>query len=230
MFLNQYFRRRQVSPAEMDALWAAGWRHFGTYFFRYSLALRGGRVCSVLPLRIDLARFAPSRSQRRVLSRNRDLTVAVRDSFVDAAKQELFHRHKRRFRENVPGSLFDFLSAEDAARVPCPNREICVTEGGAGGRLLAVTFLDLGAAATSGVYSIFEPQEERRSLGIFLILEAIRLSRERGCRYFYHGYAYREPSFYDYKKKFSGLEYFDWRGGWKNFSEEAGGGPEESPP
>ena len=32
------------------------------------------------------------------------------------------------------------------------------------------------------------------------------------------GYAYREPSFYAYKKNFAGTEYYDWREGWKPFT------------
>ena len=100
--------------------------------------------------------------------------------------------------------------------VPCRNQEICVYEGA---RLLAASFLDLGEAATSAVYAIFEPEEHKRSLGIFTMLRAIEHSRALGCRYYYPGYAYREPSVYDYKKNFAALEYLAWGEGWKSFEE-----------
>ncbi len=209
IMLDQAFHARRAQPAEMDLLWANGWRHFGAYFFRYSLAEHGGRVCSVMPLRIDLSRFAPSRSQRRALARNRDLTVIIRDSFIDEDKEALFDRHRRRFTDNVPDSLYTFLSRQPA-RVPCRNQEICVYDGA---RLLAASFLDVGATATSAVYAIFAPEEHKRSLGIFTMLRAIEYSRELGCRYYYPGYAYREPSVYDYKKNFAALEYLDWNSG-----------------
>ena len=61
---------------------------------------------------------------------------------------------------------------------------------------------------------MFDPSESRRSLGIYAILSAIDLSRRSGRRYYYPGYGTREPSPYDYKKKFAGLEEFDWRGRW----------------
>ena len=54
IFLDDAFRARQVRAEEMDLLWANGWRHFGVYFFRYSLAEHGGRICNVMPLRIEL--------------------------------------------------------------------------------------------------------------------------------------------------------------------------------
>lgn len=207
---EEYFVRWRVSPREMDALWAAGWRHFGPLFFRYRNVEYGGRRCTVMPLRIDLPRFAPSRSQRRVISKNRDARVRVAETAVTAELEEMFERHKTRFRFEVPESLDSFLSFAPGT-VPCRNESILVSLAG---RLAAVSFLDVGQGATSAVYAMFDPAESRRSLGIFTLLEAIRHARARGCRYFYPGYACLEPSVYDYKKNFAGLEHFDWRGAW----------------
>jgi arginine-tRNA-protein transferase len=209
--INEFFVADHVRAADMDRLWAMGWRHFGAYFFRYSMSSQGGALCHVTPLRIDLNRFVASRSQKRTLRRNQDLDVVIRDAEIDAAKEELFDRHRKRFEENVPESIFDFLSTEPAS-VPCINREICVYRRD---ELLAASFLDVGATATSAVYAAFEPDESKRSLGIFTMLRAIEYSRSLGARYYYPGYAYREPSGYDYKKNFAALEYLEWGAGWK---------------
>jgi arginine-tRNA-protein transferase len=48
-------------------------------------------------------------------------------------------------------------------------------------------------------------------------LHSIEFSRAQGYRYYYPGYAYREPSAYDYKKRFIGLEFLDWETGWKPY-------------
>lgn len=213
---DQYFYLISATPEQMDMLWAEGWRHFGVFFFRYARSHHGGGRFHVLPLRVDLERFALSRSQKRVLARNRDMKVVIRDACIDAEKERMFHEHKQRFRENVPGSLHDFLSPAPAT-VPCTNHEICVY---ADGRLVAVSFLDIGRSSTSAVYAMFDTAESKRSLGIFTMLVAIDYSRQLGCRYYYPGYAYREPSFYDYKKNFAGLEYLDWQKGWRVFTTE----------
>lgn len=210
-FINEYFLRSRVAPEQMDALWAHGWRHFGAYFFRYSVAPGEDALRHVLPLRLEVARFQPSRSQRRVLAKNEDVRVEICDTTLDAAKHTMFRRHRQRFRENVPGTLYDFLS-EDPAREPCRNQAIEVY---AGERLIAASFLDIGQTATSAVYAMFEPDEARRSLGIFTMLQAIEYTRRLGFRYYYPGYAYREPSIYDYKKRFAPLEYFNWETGWR---------------
>lgn len=216
-FLDQSFERERVSPDLMDGLWAQGWRHFGTYFFRYSLSWHGGAIYTVMPLRIDLDRFSPSRSQRRILAKNRDARVVIGETAINPDKERLFFMHARRFREGRPTSIYDFLS-EEPASIPCRNQEICVYLGG---RLIAASFLDVGRTATSAVYAMFDPEESRRSLGIFTMLVALRHSRELGCRYYYPGYAYYEPSLYDYKKNFAGLEHLDWEQGWRPLSSGA---------
>lgn len=215
---EQHFLCLEAAPREMDGYWAHGWRHFGIFFFRYRHASHDGKDFTVMPLRVDLQRTAPTRSQRRVLSVNRDTTTQVRPTRVDASTRDLFHRHRQRFSQNVPSSLDDFLSPLPES-VPCRNLAVCIYRGDV---LLGVTFLDIGESATSAVYAIFEPAEAKRSLGILMILRSIQFSRERGCRYYYPGYAYREPFVYDYKKRLIGLEYLDWETGWLPY--DHGGG------
>jgi arginyl-tRNA--protein-N-Asp/Glu arginylyltransferase len=202
-----------ASPAEMDQLWAEGWRHFGIIFVRYGSAFHGGKFYSVLPLRLDIERFALTRSQKRVLAKNRDTELIIRPSFVDAEKKALFEKHRLRFDENTPTSLYNFIS-EFPESVPCPNVELCIYLDE---KLCGVTFLDVGERSTSGVYAMFNPAEMKRSLGILMMLHSIQFSREQGCKYYYPGYAYHEPFAYDYKKRFTGLEYLDWEAGWKAY-------------
>jgi leucyl-tRNA---protein transferase len=208
---DQSFLCLEASPFEMDRYWAEGWRHFGILFFRYRAAIHHGKSFSVMPLRIDLERFRPTRSQRRVLAKNGDAKIWIRPTYVDEEKERLFLKHRDRFEENVPSSLGQFLSPVPDS-VPCPNLELCVTLGEA---LVGVTFLDLGHSATSAVYAMFDPEEAKRSLGILMMLYSIHYSRQKGYRYYYPGYAYHESFAYDYKKRFIGLDFLDWAKGWK---------------
>ena len=212
---DEHFLCLRASPGKMDQLWYEGWRHFGIIFVRYRTSTHGDKPFTVLPLRVDLTRFALSRSQKRVLAKNRDTDVVLRPSYIDDEKAALFEKHRVRFNENVPTSLFNFLSP-NPAEVPCANLELCIYRDG---QLLAVTFLDIGEAATSAVYAIFDPAQAKRSLGILMMLHSIRLSLSQGRRYYYPGYAYREPFTYDYKKNLSGLEYLDWHAGWKPYDD-----------
>lgn len=208
--IDEHFWAHEVTPDQMDYVWEHGWRHFGAYFFRYATMANKDGLFHVVPLRLKLDQFSLSTSQKRVVKKNQDLRLEIQDVVIDGTKEALFDRHKTRFAENVPDSIYDFFTPQPAS-TPCQTKEVCVFQDD---RLIAASFLDMGAQATSSVYSIYDPVETKRSLGIYLILRSIAYSIELGKTFYYHGYAYREPSHYDYKKRFSGLEQFDW-GEWK---------------
>lgn len=198
-------------PAEvMDQAWAAGWRHFGRYFFRYSTQESSdGDLQTITPLRIDLAACTFTKSQRRVLSKNTDLRSDIVPAAINGEMCELFQRHKQRFTHNIPDTLETFLGP-DPAHGPCECRMLRVFDGA---RLIAVSFFDVGQQAASSVYAMFEPEYARRSLGIFTMLLEIQHCREAGLHWLYPGYATREASVYDYKKQFCGTEFLDWSAG-----------------
>lgn len=211
--IDEYFLADQVSPSTMDQVWEQGWRHFGPYFFRYSYLHTQGQRFHVIPLRMGLAAFKPSTSQQRIMRRNQDLRIELKPAFVNDVVNELFGRHKTRFKRNVPPHIHTFVSEEPAV-VPCPCLSLCLYEGV---KLIGISYLDVGANSTSSVYQCFDPEYSKRSLGILMILHSIKWSIEQGKQYYYPGYAYKEPSEYDYKKRLGALESFDWQVGWRRY-------------
>lgn len=205
-------------PAEvMDQLWETGWRHFGNLFFRYSTQMsEHGTAQTIAPLRIDVARFCPSKSQRRVLRKNEDLRWEIVPAQIDDSLRAMFQRHKQRFTHNVPDALETFLGS-DPASGPCACHMLRVF---AADRLIAASFFDVGQVAASSVYGIFEPEWARRSLGIFTMLLEVQHVHSVGLRWLYPGYATHEASVYDYKKQFNGTEILDWASGaWRVYRE-----------
>jgi leucyl-tRNA---protein transferase len=205
--MNEYFFRERLSAALMDSLWQQGWRHFGTYFFRYAHSYQEAGLYTVMPLRIRLANFRLSTSQQRVLKKNRDLRLEFKPAFVNDEVEALFHKHKQRFKHNVPESIYTFVSAEPA-KLPCECQSLCLYRADG---LLAMSYLDVGEVACSSVYQCFDRAYEKRSLGTLMILLAMQQALALGKQFYYPGYAYREPSHYDYKKRFVGLESYNWQ-------------------
>lgn len=216
VFINEEFQAEKVSPDGIDTLWADGWRHFGDHFFRYSVGIHDFDVRIVMPLRIRLKDFSLTKSQRRVLNRNRDVTCKFRPINVTPAVNRLFDRHKTRFTSGVPASIIDFLGPSPEA-MPVEALELAVFHADV---LIAASYLDIGKTAVSGIYGMFEPTAERRSLGTFTLLKEIEFAIERGKDFYYLGYAYKGNSFYDYKKRFRGTEVFDWNGKWMPFKQD----------
>ena len=198
----------RASPEMMDRFWSVGWRHFGTEFFRYSLSFNEHGQQTIQPLRIDLRRFAASKSQRRVLRRNADLEVRFVPASLHPRVCEMFQQHKQRFTFNVPDHLRDFLGDAPGQLIPCWECQIWM-----GRELVAASFMETSHTAASSVYGLFDPAQSNRSLGIFTMLMEIDYGVRHGLEYLYSGYATREPSHYDYKKKFAGLEIHDWATG-----------------
>ncbi|HWB03629.1 MAG TPA: hypothetical protein VG796_11440 [Verrucomicrobiales bacterium] len=212
-FINDAEILPAASPALMDRLWAAGWRHFGRQFFRYSLTLsHEGTLQVIQPLRMELSEFQASKSQRRVWRRNAGVELSVVPATVDAEREELFFRHRSRFTANVPETLRTFIPEEPPASIPC---ECVSVEVRSTGRLIAVSYLDVGETAVSSVYAMFEPEESWRSLGTLTLLAEIEWAAAQGKSWLYPGYATVQSSHYDYKKSFRPLTYFDWQGHWR---------------
>jgi arginine-tRNA-protein transferase len=195
----------------MDELFAQGWRHSGFEFYRYNYAIYESELRAVIPLRIRLANFAPSKSQRRTLRRNEDLRIIIRPTDITNETEAMFRRHASRFKSNPPSTLFEYFFVADPATVPCECKEFDIYKDD---RLIAASYIDIGERSVSGVYGMFEPRESDRRLGIFTMLKEIEFAIEAGKDFYYLGYCYDGPSFYDYKKQFAGTEAFQWDGTW----------------
>ncbi len=209
-FINEEFVRTLVSSAEHDRLLADGWRHFGRQFFRYNLALYEDEIRLVIPLRIRLSGFRIAQSQERILRKNSDVEISIGPVNLTQEVLDLFDRHKQRFKQHTPESIFTFI-AERPEDEPCDTYQQTMRVGG---RLVAAGFFDVGERSVSAIYTAFELDETRRSLGVFTILKEIEFAVEKGMEFYYLGYSYSGRSFYDYKKRFHGTEAFEWNGVW----------------
>jgi leucyl-tRNA---protein transferase len=204
--LDEHFVSWAQTPEQMDGLWERGWRHFGPIFYRYKEALTSAGLRHVLPLRINVEGFIPSKSQRRVLRKNSDVEIRVKQAQLDDDRQRLFDLHKQRFADNVPNSLEDFLG-------PAPQAGPCLTVEVGGylqGKLIAASYLDVGMNSVSSVYAFFHPDHDARCLGTATMMWEIIVARRSKKHWHYPGYCYVEPSGYDYKRRFGPMQCYDW--------------------
>lgn len=214
--IDERFEHRQLLESYLEILWARGWRHFGSRYFRHNFFVHSSKLFSVRALRLRVADFRPSRSQRRVLRKNADLRLRIGEIRITREVFEIFERHKERFSENPPRDIFDVIaSAEERHTGQTLQFSLYLSD-----RLIAVSYLDVAGKSTSGLYAFFEPTQARRSLGIYTMLKEIEFTRENGMTFYYPGYVFRESSFYDYKKRFRPAEVYDWNGSWIPYEPE----------
>jgi arginine-tRNA-protein transferase len=168
-------------------------------------------------LRIPVADFRPSRSQRRAWRHNADLHTTLRAPEVTAEDFALYSRYQR---VRHPGGEMDFDSPEDYGRacLASPVDTVIAEFREDGGRLMAVAITDVLPAGLSAVYTFFDPHEPRRSLGTLAVLWQIEYARRVGLPHVYLGYWIRESPQMAYKSRFRPAE--AWEGdGWRPLGE-----------
>jgi leucyl-tRNA---protein transferase len=204
--INEYFHVPELSPESLDQFLSYGFRHFGSLFYRYTDGLHDLQFVDVLPLRIVLNDFILSNSQKRTLKKNKDLKCYFEPLRITPEIEQLFYNHVYKFDENIPDSIYTFLGAPGTN--PTKIMQCIVRDEE---KLVAASFLDVGARSTSSIYGMFDLNYSKRRLGIYTMLQEISYSQQNNMVYYYPGYAYKQKSFYDYKKTFHAMEYLDWQ-------------------
>ena len=90
-----------------------------------------------------------------------------------------------------------------------------------GGEVVMVSLLDRLLDGLSAVYTFYEPELARRSLGTFGVLTQVRLARDMGLPYLYLGYWIAASTKMAYKRGYRPLEAFV-EGQWRPLEEEHG--------
>ena len=167
-------------------------------------------------VRVDTMRFAPSRNQRRILRRNADLTRRP----VDARATREYYRLLKAYlgSRHDGGGMSDMGYREFCAMVNDSPVQTLMFEYRLGeaedAPLMAVSLTDIMRDGFSMVYTFFQPQERRRSLGTYLILDHIQHAQDLGLPHVYLGYWIKGSPKMEYKRRFGPLEVLDggqWR-------------------
>lgn len=192
-----------------DALSKQGFRRSQNVLYRPSCA----DCAACLSARIRVADFTPSRSQRRTLNRNAHLRRDATSPWATEDQYALFRKYLDQ--RHADGGMADMDIFEFAAMIeetPVRSRLIEYSApAGTGTRqreLVAVCLTDVLDDGLSMVYSFYDPDRARNSLGTHIILDHIEIAREAGLPYVYLGYWVPGSSKMGYKAGFSGLEIY----------------------
>lgn len=210
--MREFVSDEDLPPMAFEAALNKGFRRCGRYYYQPNCP--GCARC--VGFRLDVAVFAPTRSQRRVLARNQDLQLQVAEPRRTAAKDALYLRyqyaqhHQRPPRETGPRP-FDERQELHTMQVqmydhPESTREL---EMWAGERLVGFGTLDVAVASVSAVYFVFDPEEGRRSLGTLNILASLEWTRQEGRRWLNLGFYIAGHSKMSYKERFGPSDRLD---------------------
>ena len=170
--------------------------------------------CSAcLSARIRASDFAPTGSQRRILSRNRRLTRRLAAPVADREQFELFRKYVRNRHDDgcmAEMTAVEYLDmVEDSAVRTWLVLYFDTSETHrAQQELVAACITDHLDDGVSMVYSYFDPKMSAASLGTYMVLDHVRIvqASRQDLRYVYLGYWIPKSAKMGYKSRFSALE------------------------
>ncbi|HEX7076467.1 MAG TPA: arginyltransferase [Hyphomicrobiaceae bacterium] len=169
---------------------------------------------SCVSVRVIVDEFKLNRSFRRVLDANRDLAVRRVPPRPTAEQYALFRDYIDA--RHADGGMADMTVLDYAMMVEDSVVDTFLTEyrvrtdsgldSATAGTLTAVALCDRLSDGVSMVYSFYDTEMPRRSLGTHMILEHIEYTRTLGLPYLYLGYWIEGSRKMSYKTRFQPQE------------------------
>lgn len=190
-----------------DTLSQGGFRR--SHHIIYKPACTGCNAC--IPVRIPVKRFRTSKAWRRIINRNNDLIATDVGTRITEEQFELFQRYINR--RHGDGEMAKMSRRDYAAMVHnSPVDTVMVEFRHPNGHLIAGCLMDRLAGGLSAVYSFFDPTQDRRSLGSYIILWMIKEAKRHELDHVYLGYWVAGSPKMDYKARFRPFESFGPKG------------------
>ena len=189
-----------------DSLTQVGFRR--SQNIAYRPACEGCSAC--VSARVAAHDYVFSRSERKILARNEDLQRGLVEAEATMEQFDLLRRYLTA--RHADGGMADMtwpdyvaMVEDTAVRTHIVEYRVRSTDGGPGD-LIACALVDLMNDGLSLVYSFYEPDVARRSLGSFVILDHVVQACLTNLPYVYLGYWVRGSEKMDYKVRFSPIE------------------------
>lgn len=183
-----------------SSLVRAGFRRSG--IFTYRPHCDGCRAC--IPVRLTVSDLQANRSQRRAIKRHADLTVRELPLRFVEAHYALYNRYQQ---ARHPGGGMDEDNHEQYAQFLLQSHvDTRLIEFSEDGQMRMVSVIDVLDDGLSSVYTFYEPDLGRASLGTYNILWQAAQCITLGLPYLYLGYWIAESRKMAYKAAFHPLE------------------------
>lgn len=158
-------------------------------------------------VRVPVVLFEMSKSQKRIQNKNDDLIITIKPNIAiheqyDLLKKYIDHRHAEGGMAGI--SFQEYKEMVESSPISTVVIEYRLPDG----KLIGAALTDQMKDSLSMVYSFFDISEEtnKRSLGVFIVLNHISIALERNLDHVYLGYLVKDSAKMGYKTNFKPLE------------------------
>ncbi len=194
--------RQSMDRTLYSQLSTLGFRRSGNHVYRPHCS----QCNACVPARIPVAGFAARRGQRRIWQRNVDLMAVASHDIRDQEAYDLYHRYI--CERHADGDMYPPDREQYEAFLNevwnCTRYFRFYLQG----KLAMVAVVDELEDGLSAIYTFFDPEADKRSLGVYAILWQIEKAKEMGLEYLYLGYWIRECRKMAYKADYRPLEVY----------------------
>ncbi|TPV95893.1 MAG: arginyltransferase [Myxococcales bacterium FL481] len=188
---------RPLSDQEFDQRLQSGDRRQGLLLYR--TACPGCNACE--PIRIDTREYQLSKTQRRIRrAGDKRFRVQVERPHFTPEKLALYNKHK------VGRGLLGRSDPIDRAGYTAFLVDSCADSYELqyfdGDRLVGVAIVDRSCNSLSAVYTYYDPQYNRDSVGVYSILRQLQLCLDWGLRHLYLGLYIEQCESMAYKARY----------------------------
>jgi len=200
VFLNP---KQKLDSSLYSQLSEYGFRRSGKHIYKPLCA----DCQSCIPMRVPVALFKPKRQQKRTWKRNQDLSVSIVKSIDTDEHYALYESYI--IQRHSDGDMFPPSRDQFKSFLADQWHLTRYYEFRDQGKLIATSVADVMDNGISAVYTYYDPNENRRSLGIFVILFLIEQSQILDLPAVYLGYWIKSSPKMNYKSEFRPLEIQD---------------------
>jgi arginine-tRNA-protein transferase len=199
----QYKFMEHCSVSEQEKMVQRGWRRFGNMHF--VPICKNCTECKTI--RIDVKNFKFSKSQKRVLNKNKHLSIYLQKPTVTYEHIDLFNKYhinmtnKKNWEENKIDIQEYYNSFVNGAS--SYGKEILYFLDN---KLIAVALCDILEDSISAIYCFYDHDYSYLSLGKLSILLQIKLAKELNLSYVYLGYWIKDHYSMGYKEYYKPFE------------------------
>ncbi|WP_419765478.1 MAG: arginyltransferase [Arcobacter sp.] len=204
----RYRYLKNCSPQDYQNMLEHGWRRFGRMHF-----VPECKNCTkCISIRIDVANYKFSKSEKRVLAKNKDTKVYIQPPSISIDHLNLYDKYHKHMNDKKswpysPIEPIEYSRSYVEGKASFTKEFLYMRDD----KLIGVALTDILPNSISSIYCFYDHDYEKLSIGKFSILAQIKVAKQLNIPYIYLGYWIKDHFSMGYKEAFTPFEVLENR-------------------